>query len=184
MTEQKYRAVVRTADGRQMYGTLTDIQSAREEITATFTEDHIERPVPTTDEPKTGPTVIELASRHCESTTGNHTCADDPSRSADSPYGATAYCYPCLIRNALSQQATTVEPCCDRPGDLNWHTANGGHVVPPDVEEDTPLISPSLPTREQIIDAITCGNPYSVCDFEAEIADRVLALLQKGADRG
>lgn len=35
------------------------------------------------------------------------------------------------------------------------------------------------PTREQIISAITCGNPNSVCDFEAEIADRVFALLQQ-----
>jgi len=51
MTEQKYRAVVRTADGRQLYGTLTDIDSAREEITATFTEERVERPVPPTDEP-------------------------------------------------------------------------------------------------------------------------------------
>lgn len=50
MTEQKYRAVVRTADGSQLYGTLTNIESTPEEITATFTQERIERPVQATDE--------------------------------------------------------------------------------------------------------------------------------------
>lgn len=84
-----------------------------------------------------GPTVADLAARHCETFTGNATCAEDPDRSAESPYGATGYCYPCLIRNALAQQVRAVKPCCDRPGDPDWHTTSGSHVVPPDVEEDT-----------------------------------------------
>jgi thiamine pyrophosphate-dependent acetolactate synthase large subunit-like protein len=46
-----------------MYGTLTDIQSAREEITATFTEDRIERPVPTTDE-SCNDCAAECGARH------------------------------------------------------------------------------------------------------------------------
>jgi hypothetical protein len=33
--------------------------------------------------------------------------------------------------------------CCSRPGDPNWHTADGSHVVPPDVEEDTPVDPPT-----------------------------------------
>lgn len=49
--------------------------------------------------------------------------------------------------------------------------------------DDDVRASVQPPTREQIISAITCGNTNSVCDFEVEIADRVLALLRKGADR-
>lgn len=40
------------------------------------------------------------------------------------------------------------------------------------------------PTREQIISAITCGNTNSVCDFEVEIADRVLALFPQPNSSG
>ncbi|WIB25795.1 hypothetical protein [Curtobacterium sp. MCSS17_015] len=39
MPNKRYRAVVRTADGRQMFGYLTDLASAGEEITGTFTEE-------------------------------------------------------------------------------------------------------------------------------------------------
>jgi len=35
----------------------------------------------------------------------------------------------------------------------------------------------AVPTREQVLDAITYGNPYSTCDFEEEIADRIMAIL-------
>jgi len=36
---EQYRAIIRTTDGRQLVGTLLDIESAGEQITATFIKD-------------------------------------------------------------------------------------------------------------------------------------------------
>jgi hypothetical protein len=140
--------------------------------------EHGQQPTPSA-EPADGPTVIDLARRHCETFTGDSTCADDPDRSADSPYGATGYCYPCLIRNALSQPTRVVEPCCARPGDPNWHTADGGHVVPPDIEEDTPAAEPvsiaDMAPGTRFVEAV----PWTVVDADA-VHDQGAGLRYRG----
>jgi hypothetical protein len=44
---------------------------------------------------------------------------------------------PVSIADMAPGATLSAGPCCDRPGDPNWHTLSGGHVVPPDVEEET-----------------------------------------------
>ena len=41
----------------------------------------------------------------CENFTGDWVCSDDPSRSPESVYIATGYCWPCRVRAALAPEA-------------------------------------------------------------------------------
>ncbi|MCS6578215.1 hypothetical protein [Curtobacterium poinsettiae] len=180
MTEQKYRAVVRTADGRQMYGTLTDIQSAREEITATFTEDHIERPVQDTEQPHLQKTLLAI---HLEGTAaGTHMAAADVDPDGTARIELVERRDVGWVNLTLDGEETTSLDIAQRFDDV---------VV-------TRLPEPSLPTREQIAEAARAvAASYEAVsrigseplftpdsDMPESIADAVLALLQKGADRG
>jgi hypothetical protein len=102
----------------------------------------LSQPTPTAE---TNLSMQSLLSEPCETftTQSRLTCADDSGRVLGSRYGATEYCWPCRLRAVYPQQTSTA-PCCARSGDPNWHTLDGGHVVPPDVEEDTPVAPTSI----------------------------------------
>lgn len=87
-------------------------QYAIERLAELAESDRIERGTRTS---QAGPSVEDLANRHCETFTSNATCADDPDRSADSPYGATGFCYPCLVRNALLIDPSTIRDVTPPP---------------------------------------------------------------------
>lgn len=103
-------------------------------------------PQPTPSAEPTALSMEGLLSEPCETFTqqSGMTCADDTARVLGSHYGATEYCWPCRLRAVYQPAPALLEPCCSRPEDPNWHTADGGHVVPPDVEEDTPVAPSSI----------------------------------------